>query len=249
MVDQFQSERDYCPVGYVYSMYNINPNGSPGTENPFETAEPLATRACYVRALAQGVLKPDLACSGSPTLSGVSPLMQLSTGGKLYEYLGTIKAERASKVKSATGDELRAELVSNAALGLSSAVFWTSQGLHTVGLAIAEDTQIPPKIEGNGDSGPPKNAVYAFEYNGSTFNPPTSLTQYVQCFNIDVNHPTRSPAGTQYYCRKGVGRNRDSASIGNLGDLPDIANFPALDGHICDTTNLPLVKENYYGPC
>lgn len=249
MVADFGSDQGYCPVAYVYSMYNINPDGSPGTENPFQTAEPLAFRACYVRALAENILNPDLVCGGSPALSGVLPLMQLDNSGKLYEYLGTTKAERQANDKSATGDQLRAELVANASLGLSSAVFWTSQGLPTLGTAIAGDASIPPKIQGNGDSGPPKNAVYIFEYAGGTLNPPESLTRYVQCFNIDVNHPTSSPGGTKYYCRKGVGADRDSASIGNRGDLPEITDFPSLVGHICDTTNLPLVKENYYGPC
>jgi hypothetical protein len=121
--------------------------------------------------------------------------------------------------------------------------------LPTVGTAIAKDTRIPPKIEGNGDSGPPKNAVYVFEYSGGVLNPPKSLTRYVQCFNINVNKPTGLPGGTEYYCRKGLGVDRDSASIGNRGDLPEITDFSPLEGHICDTTNLPLVKENYYGPC
>ena len=230
-------------------MYNVNPNGSPGTENPFQTAEPLAFRACYIKALAENILKPDLACSGSPILSGILPRMELGNGGKLYEYLGTTKAEQTAKDKSASGNQLRAELLSNASTGLSSAIFWTSQGLSTVGTAIAKDTKIPPKIEGNGDSGPAKNAVYIFEYSGGTLNAPKNLTQYVQCFNINVNNPTSAPGGTEYYCRKGVGKDRDSASIGNRGDLPEIRDFSPLEGHICDTTGLPLVRENYYGPC
>ncbi len=248
MLADFESDRNYCPVGFVYAMYNKKPDGSPGTENPFQTAEPLAFRACYIRALAQGVLKPDLACSGSPEFSGALPLMQLENGAKLYEYLGTTTAEQKAK-NSATKDQLRAELLSNTSYwGLSSAVFWTSQGLPTVGTAIAEGANIPAKIEGNGDSGPPKNAVYVFEYSGGILNPPKSLTKYVQCFNINVDHPTGSPGGTKYYCRKGV-PDPDSASIGNHGDLPEITDFPPLEGRICDTTGLPLVKENYYGPC
>jgi hypothetical protein len=248
MVAHFELDRSYCPVAYVYSMYNINPNGSPGTENPFQTAEPLAFRACYIKALAENILKPDLACSGSAILAGTLPRMELGNGGKLYEYLGTTPAEQNAK-NSATGVQLRAELLSNASTGLSSAIFWTSQGLSTVGEAIAKGANIPPKIEGNGDSGPAKNAVYVFEYSGGLLNPPKNLTKYVQCFNINVNNPTGPPSGTEYYCRKGVGKDRDSASIGNRGDLPDIKDLSALEGHICDTTGLPLVKENYYGPC
>lgn len=243
MVWDFTSSTDYCPVGFVYAMYNVNTDGSPGTVNPFQTAQPLALRACYIKAVADGVLKPDLLCSGSADASAASPRMQLANGRKLYEYLGT-----SDKEKSATTNELRAELLSNASLGLSSAIFWTSQGFAALGEALAKGTNIPVKIEGNGDSGPPKNAVYIFEYSGSTLEPPESLTKYVQCFNINVDNPTGTPGGTKYYCRKGV-PNPDEASIGNRGDLPEITNFPPLAGHICDTTGLKLVKDNYYGPC
>lgn len=248
MLEHFTSDTNYCPVGFVYAMYNKNPNGSPGTENPFQTAEPLAFRACYIYALAQGVLNPDIACSGSPEFSAALPRMQLENGAKLYEYLGTTGAEQKAG-NSATKDQLRAELLRNASLGLSSALFWTSQGLPTLGTAIADGTNIPPKIEGNGDSGPPKNAVYIFEYSGGIFNPPKSLTKYVQCFNINIEHPEGSPGGTEYYCRKGERNNPDSASIGNRGDLPAITDFPPLEGRICDTSHLPFVKDNYYGPC
>lgn len=50
MVGKFDDAHNYCPVEWVYSMYDINPDGSPGTTNPFQTAEPLAFDACIVRA-------------------------------------------------------------------------------------------------------------------------------------------------------------------------------------------------------
>jgi hypothetical protein len=238
MLADFESSSNFCPVAFVYAMYNKKPDGSPGTENPFQTAEPLAIAACYNF--------PNVS-SQSLAQCNFSPRMSLENGGKLYEYLETTRAEQNAK-NSATKDQLRAELLSNAYSGLSSAVFWTSQGLPTLGTAIADGANIPPKIEGNGDSGPPKNAVYIFEYSGGTFNAPESLTRYVQCFNVNVDHPTGSPSGTKYYCRKGF-PDPNSASIGNRGDLPEITDFPPLEGRICDTEGLPRAKENYYGPC
>lgn len=46
MISDFQLLHKYCPVGFVYSMYNVNPNKDPGTGNPYETAAPLAIQAC-----------------------------------------------------------------------------------------------------------------------------------------------------------------------------------------------------------
>ena len=40
-IESFGQPRGYCPVGFVYSTYNIKPDGGAGTNNPYETAEPL----------------------------------------------------------------------------------------------------------------------------------------------------------------------------------------------------------------
>jgi hypothetical protein len=138
MVDSFGAARNYCPVGFVYSMYETNPDGSPGTNNPFQTAQPLADSACIDRVLPKCILETmhvgdciGTLCSGSAT----QPSTALVTGGKLYEYLGAAKSEQGTPRagKSATGPELRDELISNPGGGLSSAIFWSSQGLNVLG--------------------------------------------------------------------------------------------------------------------
>ena len=53
MVGYFGYAQHYCPVGWVYSMYDVNPNGSPGTTNPFQTAAPLAYDACIIRVISR----------------------------------------------------------------------------------------------------------------------------------------------------------------------------------------------------
>src|SRR5271155_2274376 len=82
MVHQFESDNNYCPVGFVYSMYNYNLNGTPGTNNPYQTAAPLAIDACN-----NSSVNPSTTCVGSATL----PHMALSGGANLYEYLGGTK--------------------------------------------------------------------------------------------------------------------------------------------------------------
>ena len=57
MVDGFGAAQNYCPVGYVYSMYYTNPDGSGGTNNPFQTAQPLANSACIDRVLPKCMLE------------------------------------------------------------------------------------------------------------------------------------------------------------------------------------------------
>lgn len=152
--------------------------------------------------------------------------MQLGNGHYLYEFLGT--TDVATTRPSATTQELRKELVSNASyFGSSSAIFWSSTGLHTLGTAIADGTNIPKK---DGPT-PPRNAVYVFEYNAGTgtfkvVDGTPLLQRYLQCFNIN---PGGSFSDANYYCRP--------------GDIPimpdDVATLiAALRGKICDTTTL-----------
>jgi len=242
MIYDFQFSHNYCPVGFVYSMYDLNPNTDPGTTNPYETAESLALQACnnlysaiVVEAgiFAPYPVNPDDCGSHDlqpPITGGSFPHMALRSGGKLYEFLGTTEAEQNAKAgSSATFEDLREELVSNssyvpptsvvgAETGLSSAIFWTSQGLNVLGQGIAADFKgipVSPK--------PPRNAAYIFEYQDGSFMPPTNVKQYLQCFNVNASNQV---GGTTYYCSR-------------AGNLPaNLKNLPALRGKICDSTNL-----------
>jgi hypothetical protein len=230
MVASFGVAHNYCPVGFVYSMYDTNPNGTYGTYNPYETAQPLAVPACwkYLLTVTEGHLNPsfnlDTICNGALGLGyAITPTMALGNGNKLYEYLENTKHTTQPK---ATGTELVAELLSNASVagGLSSAIFWSSQGLPTLGAAIASGTAIPA------DPKPSRNVVYVFEQQGTSFT--TTKLTYRQCFNIKVSGPTLG--GTTYYCSEG-------------GNLPTtIDNLPSLQGKICDTGN--VVEDCKKGP-
>ena len=236
----FGSVHNYCPVGYVYSTYNVNPDGTPGTNNPLETAQPVAIAACT----AQG------SCTGG------EPRMRTVLGKYLYEYLGaegSAKPCRKCPV-SAQGSELHSELITNANSGWSSAIFWTSQGLNILGQAIVPGftsilgcSTLPPKAICE-DLKPPRNAAYVFVFNGSGFDPPNSVTRYVQCFNVHIDFsvsPSKliGPAGNTYYCGNGEDR---------TGNLPEIseANLPMLQGKICDTSDLMGASQRgYFGSC
>jgi hypothetical protein len=236
----FGSMHDYCPVGYVYSTYNVNPDGTPGTNNPLETAQPVAIAACT----AQG------------SCTGAEPRMRTVLGKTLYEYLGAESSPRPCKKcpVSAEASDLRAELIANANNGWSSAIFWTSQGLNILGQAtvpgftsILGCSTLPPKAICE-DLKPPRNAAYVFVFNGSGFDPPDSVTRYVQCFNVHIDFsvsPSKliGPAGNTYYCGNG------EDSTGNLPEISE-ANLPMLQGKICDTSDLTGASQRgYFGSC
>ena len=239
MVDVFDDAHNYCPVGWVYSMYDFNPDRNPGTTNPFQTAEPLAYAACIARAI-----RPGVPLTGNPCDSPADfkPHMRLGNGHYLYEFLGTTSVTTAKP--SATTQELRTELVSNASLdGFSSAIFWSSEGLHTLGAAIADGTNIPKK----GGPTPPRNAVYVFKYSAGTgtfevVDGTPFLQRYLQCFNVN---PDGSFSDANYYCRPG-----DIPIMPD--DSDDVAtSVTALRGKICDTTTLGGQKQDgsFRDPC
>jgi len=223
MVADFGGAKNYCPVTFVYSTYEINPDNGQGTKNPYDTARPLAIASCYNF--------PNVSSQSLATCP-FFPRTSLENGEKLYEYLGTKDSEKGlpKAGKSATFEDLRAELLSNTSqTGLSSAIFWTSDGLNALGQAIGAGYDgIPKKIrDANGKtlSAPPRNAVYVFEYQNGALEPPTNVKQYLQCFNVNASNQI---GGTTYYCRLG----------GNLPETLDSKDIPSIRGKICDTTSL-----------
>ncbi len=173
----------------------------------------------------------------------------ITIGGKnLDEFLTNV-----------TPEILRPELVKQMTFG-SAAVFWTSQGLHDLGLAIVPDFDgIPAK---NKEAGiPPRNAVYVFKFNAvaKTFIAPTvtspfeNSTQFVQCFNFANFRAVGNVSSTKYFCGK-------PAPAGSISELIGTEHLYKLQGRICDTCTIlsntcpsPLkpVTENtdYYGFC
>jgi hypothetical protein len=249
MVADFGAANDYCPVAFVYSTYDINPDKGQGTNNPYETARPLAVAACYNF--------PNVSSQSLATCN-FFPRTALENGGKLYEYLGASKSEQGTPLAgiSATGPQLLNELIDKVQTGgVSVAIFWTSQGLNILGQAIVPGfTGIPgcsklPATDECKKLKAPRNAAYVFAFNGSGFKPPDAITQYVQCFNVHVDFtasPSKivGPGEATYYCG-----NEDDGT----GSLPSISEREGLDsllGKICDTSSLIASgPRGYYGYC
>jgi hypothetical protein len=249
MLADLGGANNYCPVAFVYSTYEINPDKGQGTSNPYETARPLAIAACYNF--------PNVSSESLATCN-FFPRTALENGGKLYEYLGANKSEQGTPLAgiSATGPQLLKELTGRAVTdGVSIAIFWTSQGLNVLGQAIVPGfTGIPgcsklPAADECKKLKAPRNAAYVFVFNGSGFDAPEAITQYVQCFNVHINFavsPSKlvGPSGTTYYCGNG-----DDGT----GSLPSISEQEGLDsllGKICDTSKLMFTgPRGYYGYC
>lgn len=219
MISDFEAARNYCAVAKVYATTKVDkvapcdPDCKSAT-NAFDTAKRLASEA----------------------MGGADPITTVGTR-QLYEFLGNGNAVPANpSYSTGTATALRTELLATANLGKSSAVFWTSEGLHVLGGAIINrNSHVPIK---NGSAIPPRNAVYVFEADGgapsiagfkdtplssiSTHPVPSSV--YVQCFNwtgpttqpiegrIDFGfiEPTGSPLTQKYYC----GYNDDQSNLG-----------------------------------
>lgn len=266
MVGSFGDAHKYCPVGFVYSMYEINPDGKPGTNNPFQTAQPLANFVCGTAAFFAG-LDPYTTCAGSASEPHTA-LASANGGGNLYEFLGVPGAPPTTKV-SASSSQLRDELIQHADDGSSSAIFWSSQGLNILGQAIVPGfTGIPgcsklPAADTCKDLKAPRNAAFVFVFNGSAFEPPGSVTQYVQCFNVHVTEfstPPKldgpapaapiGPGPTTYYCGNGIDGTGNLPFTSGEGLAQTFKYLDLLLGKICDTSKLLKAgPRGYYGYC
>lgn len=207
MVDAFRNDKGYCPVAKVYSTTtDPKPSGCikdcASATNAFFTGQPLAQAA----------------------MSGADPITSVGNN-RLYEYLGNgdtgTDAPTNPNYSTAVAVALRAELVATANAGKSSAIFWTSQGLHTLGGVIVNgNSNVPVK---NGGSLPPRNAVYVFQAAGPVGNVtgfldspkqdghPVPSSVYVQCYNhVEASDqfgkdpqfiaPSGDPPVQLYYC-------------------------------------------------
>lgn len=204
MVPGLTTANNFCKVTKVYAATKANKVAPCGdacasATNAFDTAAPLA----------KAVMSHD-------------PIT--TVGGKeLYEYLGNgNEAPKVPDYNKKAAVALRSELLETANRGESSAIFWTSQGLHVLGGAIINGTSnVPDKNAATNPVTPPRNSVYVFEADTSAatitkFSDIVSPTFYVQCFNhveyteaIDPKlpqfiPPTGSPPIQAYYCGFGA---------------------------------------------
>ncbi len=193
MVFAFVSRNGFCKVTKVYATSKMTKSpcstNCASASNAFDTASPLA----------------------KAVMSGADPITKVGTdpndvNSQLWEYLGNGQDPKPTlpiNYNTTVADQLRKELLATAKRGESSAIFWTSQGLHVLGGVIIDGTSIVP--DKNADAGtphagtPPRNAVYLFtaakdsggnvvkfndtpstsKYSGAVL----STSVYVQCFN------------------------------------------------------------------
>jgi hypothetical protein len=234
MVNDFQAANGFCPVAKVYATTKVEkqqPCGSAcaSATNAFDTGAPLA----------QSVM-------------GAAPIT-VAGGNQLYEYLGNGNDAPASpNYSTPTASALRAELLAAANGGKSSAIFWTSQGMHVLGgVIINANSNVPVK---NGGAIPPRNSVYLFKAAGTapnitTFGDtptndslPVKSSVYVQCFNhVEASTqfnppgprfiaPTGTPPVQLYYC------GYDNAQS-NIGGKPGECALDAQCGSIRNEEN------------
>jgi len=266
MISSFGISHNYCPVGYVYSMYEVNADGSGGTNNPFQTAQPLAAFVCGDAAFFAG-LNPYTTCLGSAS-EPKTALTPVNGGVNLYEYLGIAGAPPTTQ-PSASDSQLRDELIQHADNGFSSAIYWSSQGLNVLGQAIVPGftgipgcSTLPPKNACK-DLRAPRNAAFVFVFNGGSFEPPDPVKQYVQCFNVHITDfvtPPKldgpappepiGPGPTTYYCGNGSDGTGNLPSTSGEGLAQTFQYLDLLLGRICDTSNLIKTgPRGYYGYC
>ena len=163
----------------------------------------------------------------SDAVMNAAPIVDID-GKKIDEYL-----------KNVAPATLKSIMLGITKSGASVAIFWTSQGLHTLGLALGTD-RVPDKAKG---ATPPRNAAYIFKYNGGDkLVQPTSATEFVQCFNYAIGGDPKNNFAKKYYC---------GSSNGNL-DVPE-ADFDRLEGRICSPGASGFTKitspGGYFGYC
>ncbi len=284
MVNDLQgTPNNFCKVTRVYAAtkaakINCKSNCASAT-NSFYTAKPLACWAgsnydltkcnCWLRS--KNKAEAD-ACQNAMT-----PDPATKATYELYEYLGNGNDPKdfpnpvSYTTKEATA--LRTELLATAKRNESSAIFWTSQGLHILGGAIIKGTSIVPDKNGTPKVVPPRNAVYVFQFvpdtgpDGGHFrDTPIRADLYVQGYNRGEpsgKFPTPQfiPAnkdGTQdYYAGyepNVLGGTLDDRAC-PVGD-PCGSNIPTaqlemVKGKICNTTAPMIVPGGggYYGAC
>jgi hypothetical protein len=177
MLEHFQTTQ--CPLKRVLAMYDVKPDGNPGTTNPRNTAEPLAR-----------------CCGGKADMS----ISYLGVTYFLYETRDIAKGGLAAAGSGMHGRIFYALQETLNSQG-SVAIFWTQQGMPDVSVALG----VPP-VNINNDAalswpGRLRSSVNILLWDGNNYvkvypftiqNPPKDRTNIapVQCFSLD--HSTKN---------------------------------------------------------
>lgn len=229
---------DFCPVQAVYAANPssgsvINTMNLKGADNAFCTARPLARTVNpsnpdifpsntfksdgtlnnqLFRRMCND-LKNDFTVTNLELMAN-DPIVFIKIGSNLAgldEFMGNNPTgEFTPSYDTPVSNALRSALNATAKRQGSSAIFWTSQGMHILGGAIiGNKSAIPQKALKNGisikdadhEGTPPRNAVYIFKANADLsgfYDTPTvtrvagqgdETANWVQCFNhVEVGY-------------------------------------------------------------
>ena len=280
MVKDFESVHDnFCPVTKVYAAtkaekVHCNSNCTSAT-NAFDTARPLA---CWVPSQDLAKCTCWLRSTTHQELAQCDAQMNPAPITKvqydLYEYVGNGNtAPTKPNYMTPQAIALRGELIGTAKAGGSSAIFWTSDGMHVLAGAIIDGTSKVPDKSGKDSKAtkgtPPRNAVYVFQFLPALgqFSDVAKTDLFVQGYNRAETSgkfpkgPAFIPAnldGTQdYYAGYqpnllgGVLNEKPCAVADPCGSTIATVDLQKLKGKICDTSM--LLKNSpgpgYYGAC
>jgi hypothetical protein len=130
--------------------------------------------------------------------------------------------------------------------GSSVALFWTSQGLHNLGEAIAPGTEIPgcsvPEPPECDQPKPRRNAAYVFKYNETNgFSVLPKPDEFIQCFNWATFRAQGDMSHDKYFC----GSTNSNLTV-------EERFLYLLHGRICAADGLMALtpeEAGYYGYC
>ena len=249
MIETLAEHKGYCPVTRVYAASPTGDDGKAkdyinynGAVNSFCTARPLAKslspQQTWTVPINNGNSSTNPLCTNAET--GV--LEDSLTGSDPQMFINGVGLDQNLNGPDDPGALLRAALLDTAERNESSAIFWTSEGLHALGNAIIDGTSAVPVK--NGGNTPGRNAVYIFTPKVTDnliigFND-TSL-DYFQCFNwTNFGDMGLGRMRTNNWC----GRSDGTKLGGSMGDdkkctLEGLENNDALCTNQIPPKNLP----------
>ncbi len=146
MIETLAEHKGYCPVTRVYAA---SPTGNDGQANDYINYDGAVNSFCTARPLAKS-LSPQQTWIVPPNnrSSSTNPLCTNAETGNLegvltkndpIMFINGVGLDEKLKGPAGSDDPgalLRAALLDTAERNESSAIFWTSQGLHALGLSL-----------------------------------------------------------------------------------------------------------------
>ncbi len=248
MIKTLAELKGYCPVTRVYAASPTGNDGKAkdqidynGAVNSFCTARPLAKSLSPQQTWTPPENSGNSA-SNPLCINAMGEREGVLTKNDPIMFINGVGLDQYLNGSDDPGSLLRHALLANAGENASSAIFWTSQGLHSLGNAIIDGTSAVPVK--NGGNTPGRNAVYIFTPKVTDnliigFND-TSL-DYFQCFNwTNFGDMGLGRMRTNNWCGKSDGTKLG----GSMGDdkkctLEGLKNNDALCTNQIPLKNLP----------